>query len=306
MGPQSATLLTLAASVMVLGMKVVAYLLTGSVALLSDAFESVANLAAALAVLYSIRLARRPADYEHPYGHAKAEYLSAALEGSMILTAAGLILATAVQRLFAPVPLEQVVAGMSVALLATLVNGATALALKRIGRQHRSPALVSNSRHLMTDVWTSVGVIVGVGLVVVSGWEILDPLIAIVVGLNIVREGWSVLTESFSSLLDVRLPEEEENVILDLLEAESQVKGFHRLRSRSSGYRSFVEVDIFVDPRLDVMAAHEIAAGLENKIIGRLPNLTTTVHVEPFLEGERDTTRTPRQEYLEDDPVDAG
>ena len=295
--PQSATLLTLVASLLVLGMKAAAYLLTGSVALLSDAAESVVNVVAALAVLDAVRLARRPPDYEHPYGHAKAEYVAAALEGSLILVAAGLILSTAGARLFNPAPLENVTSGVVVALLAMAVNGATAAVVRRVGRRESSAALISNSRHLMTDVWTSLGVVAAVVLVSATGWLVLDPIVAIIVGLNIAREGWAVLTESFSRLLDTRLPEEEESFIIALLHEEPQVKGFHRLRTRSSGYRRFVEVDIFVDPHLDVLEAHEIATRLEDRISARLPNLTATLHIEPYVAGERDTTLTPREEH---------
>lgn len=299
MSPRRATYLTLIVAIVVLGMKVAAYVVTGSIALLSDAAESVVNVAAAVAVLYAVQLAHRPADYEHPYGHAKAEYLSSALEGSMILVAAGLILAAASQRLFRPQPLEDVAVGVIVAVAATAVNGATAIALRRIGTRRESAALVSNSRHLMTDVWTSVGVVVAVALVSLTRWDVLDPIIAIVVGLNIVREGWSVLSGATSSLLDVRLPEGEEEAIMEALRNEGDVKGFHRLRSRRSGFQRFVEVDVFVDPTMDVQHAHEVASRVEDRIIARLPNLTSTVHVEPFVEGERDVTITPREEYAD-------
>lgn len=292
-----ATFVTLGVSLLVLAIKLVAYLITGSVALLSDAAESGVNVAAALAVVYAVRLAGRPPDYEHPYGHAKAEYLSGALEGSMILVAAGVILATAVGRLLAPIPLENLTEGVVVALLATAVNAVAALYLRRVGTRQRSPALVVNARHLMTDVWTSIGVLLAVALVALTGRAVIDPLIAVVVGLNIVRTGWSVLVDATSSLLDVRLPESEERVIMAVLERDPRVLGFHRLRSRQAGFNRFVEVDIFVDPRLDVITAHDIATQLEDRVIARLPNLTTTIHVEPFLEGARDTTQTPREEF---------
>lgn len=297
MNVRRATLVSLAASLLVLAMKVVAYLLTGSVALLSDAAESVVNVAAAVATLYAVRAARRPPDYEHPYGHAKAEYLSAALEGTLILVAAGLILATAGQRLLDPHQIERIASGTIVAALAAIVNGGTALYLRRVGARIGSPALVSNARHLMTDVWTSVGVVAAVVLVSTSGWTILDPVIAILVGLNIVREGWSVLTGSLSSLLDERLPEGEERAVMEVLTGNEHVRGFHRLRSRRAGFLRFIEVDIFVDPHLDVMTAHEIATDLNHELEARLPNLTATIHVEPYLEGERDTTLTPEEEY---------
>lgn len=292
-----ATYLTLAAALLVLATKLVAYLLTGSIALLSDAAESIVNVAAALAVLYAVRQARRPPDYLHPYGHAKAEYLSAALEGTMILLAAGFLLATAAPRLLDPPPLDNVTVGVAVAALAAASNGATAYYLRRVGSKAESVALISNSRHLLTDVWTSLGVIVAVILVAITGWAFLDPLVGIAVGLNIVREGWQVLTGSLSSLLDERLPEDEERVVMGVLEGHESVLGFHQLRSRRAGFRRFIEVDVFVEPRLDVIEAHDIATALKSELGELLPNLTVTIHVEPYMGGERDTTRTPREEF---------
>jgi cation diffusion facilitator family transporter len=297
--PRPATLLALAASLVVLAAKFIAFLLTDSVALLSDAAESLVNVAAASLVIYAVRLARRPADYEHPYGHTKAEYLSGALEGSLILVAAGVILATAVPRLLAPSPLESVRTGLLVVALATVVNGAVAMHLRRTIARHGSPALEATSRHLLTDVWTSLGVLAGVAVVQATGIVVLDPIIAILVGLHVMRAGWSVTAASVSSLLDVRLPESEENALMRVLDEEPRVLGFHRLRSRRAGFARFVEVDIFVDPRLDVRAAHDIAARLEGRIARLLPDMTATLHIEPFVEGERDTTLTPRQEFEE-------
>lgn len=293
-----ATYLTLIVSLTVLALKFGAYLLTGSVALLSDAAESVVNVIAAISVIFTVRLAQRPPDYEHPYGHAKAETVSSALEGSMILIAAGMILVTSGQRLLDPHPLEDVVAGTAVAALALVINGATSFFLRRLGERFESPALKANARHLMTDVWTSVGVLVAVVLVSFSGWAVLDPLLAMVVGLNIVREGWAVLSSSLSELLDARLPKEEEQTVLELLDADPEVLGYHRLRSRQAGFGRYLEVDIFVEPKLSVEAAHEVVTRLEARLLKRLPNLTTTVHVEPFLEGVRDERRSPAREYL--------
>jgi cation diffusion facilitator family transporter len=296
-----ATLIVLAASLVVLAAKFTAFLLTGSVALLSDAAESLVNIASASMLIYAVRVARRPADYEHPYGHAKAENLSGALEGSLILVAAGVILATAGPRLLAPSPLESVPTGLLVVALATAVNAATAWYLRTVISRRSSPALNAATRHLLTDVWTSLAVLVGVVLVQLTGVLVLDPLIALLVGLHVLREGWSVTASSISSLLDVRLPESEENALMRVLQEEPRVLGFHRLRSRQAGFARFVEVDIFVDPRLDVLAAHDIASRLEQRIGGLLPDLTATLHIEPYLEGMRDTTLTPRQEYEEAD-----
>lgn len=291
------TYLSLGVALAVLTLKLGAFWLTGSVALLSDAAESIVNVAAGLSVLVAVRLALSPPDYEHPYGHQKAEYLSSAFEGSLILLAAGMILVTAVQRLFDPAPVTRVGEGVSVTLVATLFNGGAALYLRRLAERTASAALAANARHLMTDVWSSVGVIGAVLLVSASGWVILDPLIATFVALNIVREGWQVLSSSFSNLLDARLPDVEESVILEILDAHPQILGYHRLRSRRSGEGRFAEVDVFVSPELTVYKAHDLVTELEDEIHRQLPNLVTTVHVEPFVAGMREGSRSPREEF---------
>lgn len=292
-----AAYLTLSTAVLVLLLKLAAYWFTGSVALLSDAAESIVNVAAGLAVILSVRMALQPPDYEHPYGHQKAEYVSSAFEGTLILLAAGMILTTGLQRLFNPAGLSHIGMGLSLAVVASLFNGGTSLYLHRVARRTGSAALAANSRHLLTDVWTSLGVVLAVVLIALSGWTFFDPLIAVVVALNIVREGWHVLTRSLSSLLDVRLPEEEERKILDVLDHHPQVLGYHRLRSRQSGSSRFAEVDIFVHPGMSVDGAHEVVAHIEDDIIRRIPGLVTTIHVEPFLEGRRDAAVSPRDEY---------
>lgn len=292
-----AALFSLGVALSVLGLKLAAFLLTDSVALLSDAAESVVNVAAALSVLVAVRLALRPPDFKHPYGHHKAEYLSSAFEGTLILLAAGMILVTAVQRLFEPPTLENVGVGVGVAVLALVLNGGAALLLQRVARRLGSAALLSNARHLLTDVWTSAGVIVGVVLVAWSGRTFFDPLLALLVGLNIVREGWRVMVGALSSLLDVRLPERDEAVILDVLDAHPEVRGYHRLRTRRAGTGRFAEVDIFVDPNLSVAQAHDLVVMLEDDIHAALPNLVTTIHVEPLEAGRREGATLPRDEY---------
>ncbi len=281
----------------VVALKVVAWALTGSVSFLSDAAESFVNVASALTLIAAIRIAARPADYDHPYGHQKAELLSSVFEGAMILIAAGAILWSAATRLWSPAPLEQVGTGMLFIAAATLLNVVLVAYLARAGRRLRSAALTANARHLRTDVWTSLGVLAGVGLVVATGWDRLDPLVAIVVAANIVREGVSVLTTSVSRLLDERLPDDEERVILDALEAHPGVLGYHRLRTRSAGRARFAEVDVFVDPDISVRAAHEVAHAVEAEVHDALDEIITTLHVEPYVEGVRDVSRTPREEY---------
>ncbi len=289
--------LSLGGAIFVLLLKFVAFFVTGSVALLSDAAESIVNVVAAFIVIAAMRIAERPADYQHPYGHSKAEYVSSALEGGMILVASGMILLSSFPRLFRPLELNQPVLGIVVAVVASLVNGAIAFVLQREAKSVHSEALAANAKHLLTDVWTSVGVIIGVLAVVLTGWKILDPLIAIVVALNIVRTGFGVVTRSISQLIDERLPEGEEKKILDVFDAHPEVLGYHRLRSRRAGFGRFAEVDIFVEPTLSVHDAHELVKVLEKDILATLPNLVVTIHVEPFEPGRREGMISPKEEY---------
>ncbi len=292
-----AAYLSLFGAIFIFLLKLFAYITTGSVAFLSDAAESVVNVIAAFLVIYAMRLALRPADYEHPYGHSKIEYLSSALEGGMILVAAGIIIVTSIPKLISPEVLSNVRMGVLVSLIAALTNAFLAQLIKREAKRVNSAALESNSSHLMTDVWTSLGVIVAVLLITVSGWPRLDPIIAIAVSLNIVREGIKVLNRSISRLMDERLPETEERIILDILNAHPKVLGFHRLRTRQAGLGRFAELDIFVNPSLSVRQAHDLVVELENNIHRRLPNLLTTIHVEPFELGKRDAATEPKDEY---------
>ena len=297
MTAQRGAQLSLGLALVVLALKGGAYALSGSVALLSDAAESLVNVAAALAVMISLRVAQIPPDYRHPYGHHKAEYLSAAFEGALILLAAAAILVTSGLRLVSPEPLAAPLLGVGVALAATLLNGAGAFLLQRLALETNSAALAANSRHLWTDVWTSLGVAAGVLLVVLTGWLRLDPLLAMLVGLNIVREGWRVLAGSFSDLLDARLPEAEEKLILRVLDDYPQVLGYHRLRSRRSGTGRFAEVDIFVDPAMTVGAAHALISDLEAELQRPLPGIVTTIHAEPLEAGVREGSTPPRKEF---------
>ncbi|MDF1524161.1 MAG: cation diffusion facilitator family transporter [Trueperaceae bacterium] len=289
--------LSLVAALFVLALKGAAWWATGSVSLLSDAAESIVNVVAAATLIAALRWAAQGPDRDHPYGHQKAEYLSSVFEAVLILVAAGAILVSAAQRLAEPQPLERLGLGLAVAVAATAVNGALGAYLLRAGRELRSPALAANGRHVLTDVWTSLGVLVGVALVGATGWSVLDPLLAIVVAANVVREGVRVLTSNVSKLLDERLPEREEQVILDALDAHPLVLGYHRLRTRRSGRARYAEVDVFVDPDLSVRAAHDVVAEVEDAIHGELAELTTTLHVEPFVAGEREGAVRPDQEY---------
>lgn len=290
---------SLIGAVAILLLKFTAFLLTGSIGFLSDAAESLVNLVAAVVLLVALSVSATPPDYRHPYGHAKAEYLSSGLEAALILLAAAAIVVTAVMRLLQPQPLTHVAAGMVVSGAAAVVNGALALYLFRTGKRQRSMALETNARHLLTDVWTSIGVIVGVALVGVTGWDPIDPIIALFVAANIVMAGLSVMRRSISNLLDERLPESEEAFILEVLASTPEIRGFHRLRTRRAGRARFAEVDVFVAPKMTVAEAHALVARVEDRIHERLDDLVTTVHVEPYVEGVRDVSRTPHEEFGE-------
>lgn len=289
--------ISFAGAIVILALKGVAYLLTGSIGLLSDAAESLVNLVAAAVLLIALNVSRAPPDYEHPYGHTKAEYLSAVLEAALIMVAAGLIGWSALQRILSPQELENVRAGLTVAVIAALVNGALALYLFRVAAKERSEALRANASHLLTDVFTSAGVIAAVLLVELTGWQLLDPLVALLVAVNIVRVGVGVMRRSISNLLDQRLPDEEESIIIRVLERTPAIKGFHRLRTRRSGRARFAEVDVFVDPAMSVADSHALVGKVEDQIHAELDDLVTTIHVEPYVEGVRDRSSTPREEF---------
>ena len=292
-----AATISLVGAIAVLALKTVAWGLTGSVGLASDAAESIVNLIAATTLVVAIRLARTPPDFQHPYGHEKIEDLSSAFEAGLILLAATLIGASAVGRLIEPVALDRVGVGLAVSGVSAALNGGLAAWLWRQGERLDSAALRANARHLRTDVWTSAGVLVGVASVAVTGVERLDPILALVVAAHIGREGVRVLGGAISRLMDERLPPDEERRILEALDADPRILGFHRLRSRRSGRARFVEVDVFVDPESTVRAAHDVVVDLEDAVHRMLPNLVTTVHVEPFEPGRREGPTEPRDEY---------
>lgn len=296
---RQAAIISLVGAIVVLGTKTFAWMLTGSIGLASDAAESIVNVVAALTLVAAIRLARTPPDYQHPYGHEKIEDLSSAFEAGLILLAATFITVTSIGRLISPEPLSRVGIGLVVAGASALLNGGLSLFLFRAARQVDSQALRANARHLRADVWTSLGVLAGVGLVTATGWLRLDPIVALVVAAQIAREGVSVLAGAISRLMDERLPEGEEHTVLEVLSDDDRILGYHRLRSRRSGRRRFVEVDVFVDPATPVIDAHATVARLEDRLSDRLPNLVATVHVEPFEEGRRDAPVDPRDEYPE-------
>lgn len=259
--------LSIGAAILTILLKAGAFLLTGSVGLLSDAAESLVNLVAAVVALAVVQYASRPPDEDHPHGHDKADYFSAGLEGGLILLAAGSIAITAVVRLIDPQPLESIGVGIAVSLVATLLNLFMARLLIRTGEEHQSVVLEADGHHLMTDVFTSIGVIVGVGAVVLTGWERLDPIIALVVAANIVVTGLRLVRRSANGLMDAALEPEElariERVLDGLTSDEVQ---FHALRTRRAGRRAFVSVHLLVPGHWTVQRGHDLAEVVEQQL----------------------------------------
>lgn len=274
-------LFSVATSLVTMALKSGAYLLTGSVGLLSDALESGVNLAAALVALVTLSYAHSGEDEDHNFGHEKAEYFSSGIEGALIFVAAAAIVWTAVPRLLAPQPLEQVGLGLALSVLAAGANLLCGWFLLRGAREHRSITLEADARHLLTDVWTTAGVIAGVAVVHFTGWLILDPLIAIAVAVQILWTGWSLIRRSFDGLMDRAMPGEELARITAVLE---QVRGrggdFHRLRTRVSGKKSFVDVHLLVPGSMSVHDGHDLAHRLEVEIESALPHVEVLTHLE--------------------------
>jgi cation diffusion facilitator family transporter len=263
-------------------LKGVAWRLTGSVGLLSDALESFVNLAGALMALAMLSLAEAPADESHTHGHGKAEYFSSAFEGFLILVAALSIGYAAVGRLLHPQALEDVGVGLAVSVVASIINLATARILLGVGRQHNSITLDADARHLMTDVWTSVGVIIGVGLVWATGWSWLDPVIAILVAVNIVWTGWQLLRRSAAGLMDVSVPEEARQRIEQVLDRyRGEGLEFHALRTRQAGARAFATIHVLVPGDWMVQKGHDYSERIEADLRLAVPHLHVTTHLEP-------------------------
>jgi len=275
--------LSIGAAVLTIGLKSGAYLLTGSVGLLSDAIESGVNLVAAIMALAMLTVAAWPADESHLYGHSKAEYFASSVEGILILVAAGGIIFTAIQRLLNPKELEQVGVGLIVSISASLINLAVAQILLQAGRKNNSITLEADAQHLMTDVWTSVGVVVAIGVVALTGWIVLDPLIAIAVGLNIIWTSYQLMRRSVAGLMDASLPPEEQKLIENVIAKYRQKNvQFHALRTRQSASRRFVSVHVLVPGRWTVHDAHHIADDFESDIRKVLPESIVYTHLEPI------------------------
>lgn len=263
-------------------LKVSAYLLTGSMGFLSDALESGANIIAAIITLVALLVAARPPDNEHAYGHSKAEYLSSGAEGTLILVAAGFIAWQAIVRLLNPEPLNQVALGILVSAAAALANFLVARVLLKAGKEHRSDALTADAQHLMTDVWTSVGVIVGVALVSLTGWLWLDPVVALVVAAQILFTGFKLVRNAVNGLMDAGLPDEEVAQVRSILERfDSEGVKYHALRTRRSGAQRFVSVHIQVPGDWSVQQGHELLEKIEGEIRSDLSPVNVLTHIEP-------------------------
>jgi cation diffusion facilitator family transporter len=279
---------SLAVSLAVLAIKYGAYLLTGSVALYSDALESIINVVTAAAAIVAIRSAARPPDAKHPYGHHKAEYLSAVVVGAMILVAAVAILREAYGAVLAPKPIDAPWIGLAVNTVATVINFVWSGVLIRQGRRHRSAALVADGKHLLVDVVTSLGVLVGVVLVVLTGIDVLDAAIAALVALHVLRSGWGIIRDSTSGLLDESAPAEELTRIREVISVNTgDAIETHDLRTRHAGRTTFIEFHLVVPGSMSVERSHEICDRLEAALQKALEGAVVMIHVEPDNEARQ-------------------
>jgi cation diffusion facilitator family transporter len=275
--------LSIAAALATMVLKGLAAWITGSVGMLSDALESFVNLGAALLALWMLRVAAVPPDEKHPFGYSKAEYFSAVVEGALILAAAAAIVGTAVPRFLAPRPIEEFGVGLVISLAATAVNLGVALALLRAGKRHDSVALEADAQHLLTDVWTSLGIVAGVGAIALTGWLTLDPLIAIAVAVYIVWTGVGVMRRSLLGLMDRALPEAELGAIRNILEPyKARGLDYHALRTRRAGRRRLVELHLLVPGGMSVRDGHHVAEEIEDCIRAALPGTAVLTHLEPI------------------------
>lgn len=275
--------LSIAAAVVTIGLKTTAWLSTGSISLFSDAAESLVNLAAALVAFFALSYAARPADAEHTYGHEKIEFFSSGMEGTLIIIAAVTIGWQAIGRFIHPEPLEQIGIGLGFSLAAAAINGIVGYLLVRIGRRDRAVVLEADGHHLLTDVWTSVGVAAGLVAVLITGFQTLDPIIAMVVAGQILWTGGRLALRSFQGLMDVALPPADMATLRNLLESELPAgTTYHALRTRGAGARRLVDFHLLVPGAMSVVDAHSFADELERKIETALPNSDVTIHIEPI------------------------
>lgn len=275
--------LSIAAALATMALKGLAALLTGSIGLLADAAESLVNLVAAVVALVAVRAAERPEDEEHAYGLGKAEYLSAGAEGTLIVIAAISISVTAVDRLLNPTELDDLGIGLVITVVASLVNLAVAIVLVRAGTRERSITLEADGKHLLTDVWTSTGVLVGIFLVWLTGWQVLDPLVALGVAVNIVVTGALLIRRSIRGLLDAAIPDEALAAIDEVLARyRSPEVQFHAVRTRQAGRRSFVAMHVLVPGAWTVQRGHDLLERLEADLREAVPGVSIDTHLEPL------------------------
>ena len=285
---------SIAVAVLTIALKTMAWWITDSVGLLSDAMESLVNLASAAFALLMVMIARRPADAEHPYGHHKAEYFSSGFEGLLIMVAALAIIWAAVQRVLHPHPLDQLGWGLGLSILSSAINGALAWAMLQSGRKHRSIALEGDARHLITDVWTSAGVVVGIALVALTGWQWLDPAVAIGVALNILREGAALMWKSSQGLMDEALePEVLDEIEKTLAGFRHNTIRFDHISSRRSGQRRFVDLHMHMPGSWSLARAAALRGSVEQALMSAVPGLRATIQllpsdVEAHFEDEED------------------
>jgi cation diffusion facilitator family transporter len=299
--------LSIGAALLTIGLKVAAFFITGSVGLLSDAAESVVNLVGAMVALVMLTIAARPPDDEHAYGHGKAEYFSSGVEGALIFIAAITIGYAALARLLNPEPIEDVGIGLVVAAIASSINLGVSRILKRAGEQYESITLEADAQHLLTDVWTSVGVILAVAAVAITGWLWLDPVIALIVAANILWTGFKLVRRSVLGLMDTALPPAELAKINAILsEYKSEGVQFHALRSRQSGARRFVSMHVLVPGDWTVERGHQLLEKIEAAVRQSLPTITVFTHLEPISDpASYDDTKLDRnsQPQKESPPV---
>lgn len=275
--------LSIAAAIATITLKTSAYFITGSVGLLSDALESFINLAGAVMALAMLRIAIRPADHDHNFGHSKAEYFSSGSEGILIIIAAVLIIITAIERFFEPQPLDQIGSGLTVSVIASVINLVVSIILRKAGKKYKSITLEADAKHLMTDVWTSVGVIIGITAVALTGWNRLDPAVALFVAANIIFTGIGILKKSIAGLMDKALDADEQKKILDVLEMHKQQDvHFHAVRTRQAGAWQFVSFHVLVPGSWTVHEGHGLLEKIETDLREAIPNLTVITHLEPI------------------------
>ncbi len=274
--------LSILAAILTIGLKTSAFLITNSVGLLSDAMESGVNLIAALMALAMLTIAARPPDEEHAFGHSKAEYFASGVEGTLILLAAASITWTALERLLAPRPLQELGLGLGLSMLASLINFGVAYVLLHAGKRYRSITLEADARHLMTDVWTSAGVLVALGAVTLTGWQILDPIIAVGVAINIVWSGITLIRRSVLGLMDTSIPASDQVKVTEILDGQLK-RGvqYHDLRTRQSGAHQFISFHVLVPGKWTVQHGHNLLEKIETEIRAALPMAIVSTHLEP-------------------------